>query len=423
MRTLLSLLLALSLTSSYASTVGNITFEGLTLTKESYLRKLISIHEGDTFEQKHLDDDLFLLRNLNLFFSADGEVQEIDSSQVRIVFIIREANYLYPIFSVSGFKDQLKIQAGANHINFLGKAQSFGAQYQFYDRHSFSIFHSATRHSNNRTGHVVALSKNSTIEPLYFPADPTSTIDTVSFFDFDNYSASIAGTYWLKRYLNLGLGGSFMYEEYHQRDNAFTNYDEMDFSFYKHQLHSSLNFSKIENLYERKQGTVGMIYGEWINTYSENAPSFMKLLLECSWHKLIGERGNISSRAQFGLSTNNHSPFAPFVLDGFINVRGIGNRVERGTSSLVLNTEFRHTFWKHEYVTFQAAGFIDYGALRQPGDSFDDFFSRDEQHIYTGIGIRAHLNVFYKTCLRVDYSVNPTDVMQRGFTFGFGQFF
>jgi outer membrane protein insertion porin family len=197
----------------------------------------------------------------------------------------------------------------------------------------------------------------------------------------------------------------------------------MDFSFFKHQLHSSLNFTKIENTFERKQGSTGMIYGEWIHTYTEDAPSFMKLLLECSWHKLVGERGNLSSRAQFGLSTNNFSPFAPFVLDGLINVRGIGNRVERGTASLVLNTEYRHTFWKHDYVTVQAAGFVDYGTLRTPGDDFEDFLTRDEQNIFTGIGIRAHLNVFYKISLRIDYSINPTDITQRGFTFGFGQFF
>ena len=423
MRALLSFLFALSICSSYASSVDNISFKGLTLTKESYLRKLISLHKGDEFEQKYLDEDIFLLRNLNLFFSADGEVTEIDSSKVGIVFIIREANYFYPIFSISGFKNQLKIQAGANHINFLGKAQSFGALYQYYDRHSFSIFHSAKRHANNRTGHVMALSKNSTVEPLYFPSDPISMADTVSFFDFNNYSASLAGTYWLKQYLNLGVGGSLMFENYHQRDDAFLNYSIMDFSFYKHQVHASLTLSKIENTYERKQGALCMVYGEWINTYSENAPSFMKLLVECGWHKLVGERGNLNNRAQFGIATNNYSPFAPFVLDGFINVRGIGNRVERGTASLVLNTEYRHTVWKHKYVTFQAAGFIDYGTLRQPGDSFDDFLSRDEQHIYTGIGIRAHLNVFYKTSLRLDYSVNPTDVTQRGFTFGFGQFF
>ncbi len=423
MRAIAFVLFVFSTSFAFSAKVESISFEGLTITKETYLRKLISLNENDYFEEKLLQDDVFLLRNLNLFFSVEGIVKEVSQGLVAITFRIREASYLYPIISISGFKNQVKVQAGANHINFLGKAQSFGALYQFYDRHSFTVFHSSKRHSNNKTGHIAAISKLSTIEPLYSPADFNSMVDTVSFFNFDNYSISGTGYLWLKQYLNVGIGGAFMYENYHQRDNAFTDYSQMDFSFFKHQLSASLNFNKVENIYERQNGVKGTIYGEWINTYSENAPSFLKLLFDCTWNTLHGERGNLSTRTKFGLSTNNYSPFAPFVLDGLLNVRGIGNRVERGTASLVLNAEYRYSFWKHKFVTFQAAAFVDYGTLRNPGDNFDEFFPMSEQNIFTGVGIRANLNVLYKTCIRVDYSFNPTDVTQQGFTFGFGQFF
>ena len=196
-----------------------------------------------------------------------------------------------------------------------------------------------------------------------------------------------------------------------------------DFSFYKHQLSASLNYNKVENVFERLEGTTGKIYGEWINTYSPNTPSFLKLLFECTWNKLISENGNFSARTKFGVSTNNFSPFAPFVIDGFLNIRGIGNRVDRGTASFILNAEYRQSFWKHKYFTLQAAAFVDYGTLRSPGDNYDGYFPMSEGNIFTGVGIRAHLNVFYKTCLRLDYSISPVDATQRGFTYGFGQFF
>lgn len=410
--------------SAHASTVASIEFEGLTVTKESYLRKIIRLKEGETFSYDLMDNDVFLLRSLNLFFNVEGEAKEVEPDKFAVIYHIKEAKYLYPIFSISGFRSQLQLKAGANHINFLGRAQSFGVQYQYYDRHSFSVFHTARRHGNNKTGHELALSKYSTIEPLYFQSAPGS-LDTVSFFNFDNYSVSAGAFYWLGQYLNIGLGGAYFFENYFQRDEAFDVFGMKRFNFHKHQLRSSVNFNKVESIYELRDGWIGNLYAEWIHTYTNNntAPGFFKFTATGGYYKVLGERGNLAVRSRFGISTNNDSPFAPFVLDGFLNVRGIGNRVDRGTAELILNLEYRHTLWKHKWVTLQAAAFCDHGTLRSPGDTFNDFLPKSKYNLLTGGGLRLHLNVVYNTCIRVDYSVNPFDPTIGGFTFGFGQFF
>lgn len=407
---------------SYSQLIDSISFTGLTITKEDYLRDIISCKENSEFQREIFEDDIFLLRNLNLFFEVDGEIKTTDSISYNLVFRIREANYLYPIVSVSGFKDQLKLQVGANHINFLGRAQSIGALYQYYDRHSFSIFHTAKRHSNRRTGHDFALAKYSTIEPLYFSDSIVG--DTVSAFNFDNYSVSAGAHYWLGRYTNMGLGASYMYEDYQQRDDAFDFIGTNNFSFHKHQFRTHIESNKVEHLFERQDGWKARIYGEWIHTYTAGpAPSFLKLQLSGSYYRLVGKRGNLASSVRFGTSTNAESPFAPFVLDGFLNVRGIGNRVERGTAELIVNTEYRHTFLVHKFVTLQGATFFDYGALRTAGKSFATFFDGDQPNLFLGAGLRFNLNILYKTCIRIDYSVNPFDPSIQGITFGFGQFF
>ena len=407
---------------SYAQRINSISFEGLTITNEGYLRDIISCKENGIFMEKYFEDDLFLLRNLNLFFEVEGSAETVDSISYDLIFRIREANYLYPIVSISGFDDQLKLQLGANHINFLGRAQSFGALYQYYDRHSFSIFHTAKRHSNQRTGHELALAKYSTVEPLYFP-DPMGN-DTVSAFNFDNYSVSAGGHYWLGRYVNVGLGAAYMYEDYHQRDDAFDVFGMKSFNFHKHQLRTHIESNKVENVFERQGGWKAKMYGEWIHTYANGmAPSFLKLELSGAYYRLVGKRGNFASSVRFGTSTNTESPFSPFVLDGFLNVRGIGNRVERGTAKIIVNTEYRHTFFVHKFVTLQSATFADYGALRTAGKSFNTFFDGDQPNLFLGAGLRFNLNILYKTCIRVDYSVNPFDPSMHGFTFGFGQFF
>jgi outer membrane protein assembly factor BamA len=421
-RTVCIIFLLLFAQESYSQRVNSISFEGLTLTNEDYLRNIISCKENAEFMEKFFKDDVFLLRNLNLFFEVEGSATTEDSISYDLTFVIREANYLYPIVSASGFNNQLKLQVGANHINFLGRAQSIGVLYQFYDRHSFSVFHTAKRHSNQNTGHELALAKYSTIEPLYFSNAIVG--DTVSSFNFDNYSVSAGGHYWLGRYTNIGFGGSYMYEDYQQRDNAFDFFGTKNFSFHKHQLRTHIESNKVENLFERQDGWKAKVYGEWIHTYTDGtAPSFLKLQLSGSYYQLIGERGNLASSVRFGTASNAESPFAPFVLDGFLNVRGIGNRVERGTAEIVVNTEYRHTLWLHKTVTLQSAAFFDYGALRTAGKSFNTFFDDDQPNLFLGAGLRFNLNILYKTCIRIDYSVNPFDPTMHGLTFGFGQFF
>ena len=406
---------------SYAQQIRSISFSGLTITKEDYLRDIISCKENGEFMETTFQDDIFLLRNLNLFFEVEGTAVTTDSLTYDLTFNIREAKYLYPIFSIGGFDDQLKLQIGANHINFLGRAQSFGALYQYYDRHSFSIFHRSNRHANQKTGHELAAAKYSTIEPLYF--SDTLGNDTVSDFNFDNYSVSAGGHYWIERYTNVGLGAAYMYEDYFQRDNAFDFFGTKRFNFHKHQLRGHVETDRIQYLFERRSGWKARAYGEWIKTYSENAPSFLKFTLDGTYYKLIGDRGNLAGRIRLGSASNQDSPFGPFVLDGFINVRGIGNRVERGTAEIVLNGEYRHSLWVHKYVTLQSATFFDYGALREAGKLFSTFFDDESPNLFLGAGLRFNLNVIYNTSIRVDYSVNPFDTSQHGLTFGFGQFF
>ncbi|MDX2362242.1 MAG: hypothetical protein QNK23_15655 [Crocinitomicaceae bacterium] len=389
-------------------------FEGLTRTKESYLRSLITCKEGLEVDSIILQKDVDFLKNLNLFFDVNGYIKETEFG-ANVVFEIHEATYLYPVIWMSGFKDQLKVILGVNHINFLGRAQEIGFTYQYYDRHSFYLFWKANRHSNKFTGHEFALEKYSTIEPLYFE-------DTVSYFDFDNYSVLLGGHYWITPYLKAGLGGKYMYENYAQRDEAFPLAGD-SFKFNKYQIHTGFTFNNVRTTYERQQGINAAVYGEYIHTENYPMASFLKFISKITYYREFYKRGNIALRGQFGVSTNNDSPFAPFVLDGILNVRGIGNRVERGTAELILNAEYRCTFLRHKWFSFQSVLFADYGALREPGKKFDTFFDNGETNLFLGGGLRFNLNVWYKTSLRVDYSFNPTNTSLHGVTFGIGQFF
>lgn len=403
--------------NSFATIVNSISFEGLTKTKESYLKEIISTKEGNDFNEKQVEEDVQLLRNLKLFFSVNSSAN-LDSSSNgwNVVFTVEEANYLYPIFSISGFKSQFKLQAGFNQINFRGRAEHLGVVYQYYDRHSISAFYNVPRHKNGKTGHEVALTKYSTIEPLYFQ-------DTVTPFNFDNYNVSAGAHCWFTPKLRTGLGSMYMYETYLQRDTTVFDLGQFEFQFHKYQIRTFLDYNNLDEHFELQRGHRASLYAETIQTIDYPEISFFKFTSDLFYYQQIGQRGNIALHQRIGMATNNDSPFAPFVLDGFLNVRGVGNRVARGTAEMIVNAEYRHTVWKHDWFFLQMVGFADFGTLRQPGQEMKDMFNYNEMELFLGGGIRLHSRKFYKVIFRLDYSVNPIFPTNHGITFGVGQFF
>ncbi len=412
---LLFLTLFLSTCAVFAQNqVVAINFEGLTKTDSVFLLKYIETKVNMPYDSVQVQTDVQQLQNLNLFFAVHYTYQKDADDNYALTFVVEEAIYLYPIASISGFDDQLKIQLGANQINFLGRAQSIGFLYQYYDRHSFSFFYTAPIHSNAKTGHEFALGKYSTVEPLYFE-------DTTSSFNFDNYSVSAGAFYWLNRKIRFGLGGMYIYETYEQLDNADIGLGQSDFSFDKYQVRLTANFFNINQHFEMRKGLGVSLFSETIQTAGVPEASFFKFTSVVKYFQRIGKNGNFGIQQKFGVSTNNFSPFAPFVLDGFINVRGIGNRVARGTGEFIINTEYLHTVLRKKFFIAQLVALADYGTLRAPG--MVNFFNSKQVNLFTGLGIRIHSQFFYKSIFRLDYAVNPIRPKERGFTFGLGQFF
>ena len=403
--------------TSFSAIINSVKFEGLTKTKESFLFTLIQCKVGQVFDTVIIKEDVQTLRNLNLFFSVESDYNYNDSLHgFDLVFLIKEAKYVYPLLALEGINGEFKAKIGLNNINWWGRNQTIGFLYQYYDRHSLSIYQKTPRHKNGKTGHEMAISKYSTVEPLYF-------YDTTSNFNFDNYSVDLVGKYWFNTKLNLDLGGMFMYEKYLQLDTLDLNLPSASFSFFKYQIKSSITYNSVNQHYEFFDGLMLKFYIETIQTKDYPMASFLKLKTNVKYYTRLGENGNFGIHHNFGIATNNFSPFSPFVLDGFINIRGIGNRVIRGTAENIINLEYRHTILNKKYFTLQTIAFTDIGSLRQAGDSFKSMFSKNALNYYSGIGLRLHSKFFYKAIFRVDYAVNVTNFNQGGFSFGLGQFF
>jgi len=399
--------------------IASIDFENLKKSKTEFVAAQLNVSIGDSVSLDLIETNAQFLRDLNLFLSVDYTIDTLPNSDVSISYIFNEAISIYPIFSIAGFKNQLNLQLGAADINFLGKGNTIGVIYQFYDRHSIFFYQNSPRHLNNRTGHEFSVGRKSTVEPLYFN-------DHTANFNFDNYHVSLGGNLWLNRYLKLNLGGMYMFEQYTNVDSTFDIGNKVfenreQFSFNKIQIRSSVSYRRIQYLFERRSGFAATIFAENIQTSGNPLASFFKGTVMANCFIPLFKRGNLTLQHKFGLATNNFSPFAPFVIDGYLNVRGSGNRIARGTGELIFNTEYLHTLWKHPWFYLQANSFVDIGMLRPAGGVINEF--ADNAFYYGGLGLRLQSRKFYNTILRVDYGFNLNHIADNGLTFGFGHFF
>jgi len=419
----LGIILFLFLTNQFfaqTQVIDTIIFVGLTKTSETYVRGLIECKKGEIFSDSIRREDERVLNNLNLFFTVESTYRLNENTNDYIVYFdIVESTYIYPIFDLSGFKSVLKLQLGVNNINFKGERKTIGLWYQHYDRHSFSGYHRVPRYKNQPFGHDFIISKYSTVEPLYFN-------NLVSIFNFDNYSIWLNGIYWYNKDLSFQVGLTPIYEVYLQLDSIDLNHLDLpakNFSFWKYRVNTSANFRKIDYLYERIKGIESVLYLESVQTHNNPDASFYMAKLTTSYHCFIKKKGNLSWRHQFGISTNNESPFSPFVLDGFINIRGIGNRVARGTGIHFVNIEYRHTLHKNKFFNFQGITFLDAGSIRPPGENWTMLFDPAKTRAFAGLGIRLYSNKVYKAVFRLDYGIEISSEFVGGFSFGMGHFF
>lgn len=402
-------------------TITSIHFEGNKKSKEIYLRQNICVQEGDSVDIERIKESAQLLRNTNLFFLVEFKINTISERITLVTFIVEEVVTVFPIFANGGSSERLNFTLGVSDIHFRGRGETIGLVYQYYDRHSFKFYQVSPRHKNNRTGHEVFLGKYSTIEPLYFQDGSSSE------FNFDNYHISTAGYFWLNRFLVAKLGGMLMQEKYENRDSDINSTDFMietgqSINLFKYQVRAELELKKIEHHFERRQGHYNLFHAEWIETPVYSDATFLKFTNDFKYMWMFGKRHNIILKNTTGIASNKNSPFSPFVIDDFVNVRGVGNRVARGTALTTFNSEYLFTALNHPWCFIQIGGFFDLSYIRPPGEKLEEAFAAANTFSTAGLGLRIHSRKWYNTVLRLDYGINLLNTSKSGFVIGLGQY-
>jgi outer membrane protein assembly factor BamA len=397
--------------------LGQLGFEGLKKNKEQYLRRFISSQKGNEFSFDQLRDDEQRLRNLvgiaNLRLVLDTIGQDVNAT-----FHVEEALTVFPDINFGRITGNYWYKLGLKDINWLGRGMLLSGYYQNTDaRHNANIYLRAPYINGSRFGGSISLTRYASIEPLYFDEG------TVVYL-YDNNSFALSALYELALGNELELGGSLFQERYRKAvDQPLeTPPGPDDFKQPKLLLKLRHVLNQINYFYFYQWGFDNQVNLETV--YNVDDQNFFILFLnDTRYFKRISDRGNLAVRFRVGLSTNRQSPFAPFVVSSHVNIRGVGNRINRGTGSLVLNVEYRHTIFNKANFAGQLVGFSDAGTWRSAGGPLSDFVDPDIFRHFVGGGIRVIYKKAHNAILRADYGVDVLNANSRGLVLGLGQYF
>lgn len=398
--------------------VEQIVFTGLKKTKASHLRRFIDTQEQQPIDRELLQADLQNLANLNSVAKVNYRLDTLEG-QITLTYEIEEALTLFPLINFGGIRGNFWYQAGFTDVNWGGRGIQVSTYYRNNDggRHNFQLYTRVPFIRGSRWGSSVNIQHWASTEPLYFG-------DQTVFYDYDNSTFGLTGIFQRTRTHMIELGGTYFIEKYRKNarhDNELTPGPD------DQELHKALgkfvnHVNHINDHFFYRSGFDNITNAQTVYTFADQSWFFI-VLNDTRFFRRVGERGNLAARLRLGISSNNDTPFAPFVLDSYINIRGSGNRIDRGTGVAVLNAEYRHTVFDRPVLAGQVVAFSDAGTWRNPGGELNDLFEQENFRHFVGLGARLIYKKAFNAILRIDFGMDLYDSSQRGWVLGFGQYF
>lgn len=411
---------SLNLNGQTAKVVTQIEFIGIEKLNLAFLQQTISTQVGDTLKLAILEADEAQLRRLSAVATTQRQIIPIaeNSNEVQIVFEITERRTWLPLIGVGGIKGNFWFLLGLSEFNLAGKNQTLSAQFLLNDGlPNFQVYYQNRRIRGGRWGFSAEIKRAASQEPLFFSE---ATVD----YRYANFGGGINGIYSFSPNRHLSVGFQFFEEDYLKLGpGPLSDLPGPDrLRPLKWLTNARYDGNKINYDYFYLSGHQTNASLQWVITFGESQ-HFTSLVLEGSKYWRPFRTANLAARLRFGISNNDPSPFVPFVLDSQFNLRGVGNRVDRGTAQVVLNLEYRQTIFAIGAWASQIVLFSDLGSWRDPGGSLGDLTDADEFRHFVGTGIRIINNKFFLATLRLDFGVDLYDRGQRGFVLGMGQYF
>lgn len=412
LRGLLCVLILFASAAFAAKAQEGFTFEGNDRTKSEFLLRVMNLPADP--DSADIAEGVQELRNLPII--VDAHVRHDSSSTV---ISVDEGVNVLPIVLFGGVEGNRWYLLGVNDLNMGGRAIQGTAFYRNIDgEHNGYLRIQAPYLGGSRWGGGVEVQRYAALEPLFFEQGAAT-------YRYINHTAGLLASYAIDYRHRLNVGGSYLYEEYIALMGQEPLLEGIPVKAEKHKLLLKLQhrLNRVDLHTFESDGWAVRQDIQTISEFGDDQPFVMYWLDVLGYKRTFGIRGNFAARLRLGISSNRVTPFAPFVLDSQVNIRGAGNRVDRGTAMAVANLEYRLNVWEGQQFGVQAVAFSDIGNWRSPGGTLDELVMQDKLAAFSGGGLRVIWKRSFQAVLRVDYGVNTQNPEERGWVIGVGQYF
>lgn len=398
--------------------VVDVKVQGNKRTKTAFIKKITKLKAGMELDSLLIEEDIYRLKRLPSVSHAYFQVFPANTEGDYNIFYGIEENFtLIPFASVyTSNNDEFAFRVGLQEFNVFGNNITLGG---FYQR---DIFNSIGAHLrapylfSNKLGLALSYQDLTTQEPVFLEA---GTAD----YKYNNESFEVLGLYEINFRHRLEFGINFFTEDYRYLSGSTDPNVPQELNVNKYLYKFIYNYDAIEYYYQYLSGFKSTLNFQYVKSTDQQLPDFSIGFNDFSYFIRVGQNGNWANRLRLGLSSNLDTPFAPFAVDNNLNIRGVGNTIDRGTAAIVLNTEYRHTLIDKDWFVLQSNVFVDGGTWRNPGGDFSDFGDDQNLRVYPGVGVRFIHKKIFNAIFRIDYGHGITNGASKGIVFGIGQYF
>ncbi len=405
---------------SQQNKILDVKIVGVKKTKTTFIKNLLYSKKDAVLDSSILEKDITLLKRLPAIAHAYYQVFFSHDNLYNVSIQIEENATLLPEINLwTTTNNVFSYKLGLYEYNFLGRNIILGGFYQFNGFDTYAVNFRAPNLFSKKWGLAVNHQNWKSEEPLYFGNQSANYV-------YNNISFELLALHQFNLKNRIDFGVNFFKEKYQYLSGATSTSIPQNLSLNKALLKLVYTYDNLDYYYQYINGFKSILYAQYVLTENDFQNDFYIFWNDFLYYKRIGEKGNWANRLRVGLSSNEDTPFAPFALDNNVNLRGIGILVDRGTGSIVLNSEYRYTIYDKDWLAIQTNIFSDIGSWRNPGGSLNDFIKEENIRIYSGFGLRFISKKIYNATFRIDYGfsvLNTKGNSKGGLVFGIGQYF
>ena len=400
--------------------VADVKIQGTKNIKAGFVQKLVELKAGMSLDSVLIEKDMTRLKRLPSVAHAYYQVFPTDGDQYNVFYNIEENFTLIPFLNIyTSTNDDFAFRVGLQEFNLLGRNITLGGFYQYDIFNSYGVLLRAPYLFSNKLGLAVNFKDLTTQEPVFLDTE----LGDDALYRYNNKGWEVSGLYELNFKNRVELGFSLFTEDYSYLSGATDPNVPLALKVDKHLLKFIYNYDNIRYDFQYLEGFRSMLNFQYVGSNDAQLPQFLIGFNDFSYFERIGKKGNWATRLRLGLASNLDTPFAPFTVDNNLNIRGVGNSIDRGTGAIVVNTEYRYTLIDKDWFVMQGNVFVDGGSWRNPGGALSDFGEEQNIRIFPGLGLRFLHKRIFNAIFRIDYGYGITRGDGRGLVFGIGQYF